>query len=366
MTLEDGSPLTLRARVTIAILDAPTESPVPESLAGVVPIEGPPTLPDAGRIFLFVHGHSSRAEESDGLAAALLERHAALGRGLTVVSVDLPGTGYTERFEPADILAAADPARGQDVLLRFLETFLVALVDALDAAEPGVTDRIDAVIGGSLGGNLSLRLAERGDELPWVRRAVAWSPVSIDYSWTRAKLLGGGDEGFMDVIKHEAVRRTAHEADEAEDRGARARYFVDGVMSVRKQSNYWYRDGWACGDRLVAEGLRQLAEVYDSRLRRIHYRLAYEQLVFSHIEPAPGAGDLRFHSIVAPLLVIAGEEDNSVPMQTHYFVDRLAPYLESPGETLFFADTGHAMHAERPQLLAESITDFVERYDGPW
>jgi len=360
--LEDGSTLTLRARLTIATTAAPPETMVPDVLVGSLPNLDAPILPASGSVMIYIHGHSSRAEESDTLVTELLSAYRERGQELTVISVDLPGSGYTDRVDPGAILAVADPGLGQDVLLRFIESFVVSFVDALDAHQPGLVDRIDAVLGGSLGGNLTLRLGERADELPWVRRAVAWSPVSIDYSWTRAKLVGGGDGGFMDVIKHEAVRRTHHESTEAEDRGARARYFVDGVMSVRKQSNYWYRDGWACGENLVSAGLHQLGEVYDSRLRRFHYRLAYEQLVFSHLETSAESGDLRFRSLSVPLLLIAGDQDNAVPMQTHFFVERLAPYLETPGETLFFTQTGHALHAERPHMLATAVVGFVEAH----
>jgi pimeloyl-ACP methyl ester carboxylesterase len=355
---DDGTTRRLRARAIIASTESPSEAPVPEPLVGSVPDENAAAASIAGDVVLYVHGHSSFSEESAGLAEELIRLRRERDEAFTLVAVDLPGSGYTERVDPLAILARADPARGQDVVLRFLDEFVDSTVDALEDESPGLSDRIVGVVGGSLGGNMAIRLAEQADERPWVRTAVAWSPVSIDYSWTRAKLLGGGDEGFMDVIKHEAVRRTHHESTEAEDRGARARYFTDGVMSVRKQSDYWYREDWPCGATLVEEGLRQLGEVYDARLRRFHYRLAYEQLVFSHIEPDDD-GELLFRRIDVPLLVIAGTEDDAVPMKTRFFVDRLAPYLEMPGRTLFFEETGHAVHSERPVMLGRAI-------DGWW
>ncbi len=353
--LEDDTTRQLTARITIASTALPAEASVPETLVGTLPDENAVRVPATGDVLIFVHGHSSSAEESDGVAAELLRRQRERGEELTLVAFDLPGSGYTERLDPEAILLRADPSGGQDVLLRFLDAFVEAVVDALELETPGLRARITAVIGGSLGGNMALRLAEEAEARPWVRRAIAWSPVSIDYSWSRAKLIGGDDESFMDVIKHEAVRRTHEESTDAEDAGARERYFVGGLMSVRKQSNYWYRDGWEpCGPRLVAEGLAKLGEVYDSRLRRFHYRLAYEQLVFSHIEPDE-AGELRFRHIEVPLLLITGERDDSAPMPTRTFVERLAPFLEMPGRTLFFEDTGHALHAERPSMLADAI-----------
>ncbi len=311
---------------------------------------------DDGPILLFVPGHSSLAEEGAPLAAALVERARARGARLTVLLVDLPSNGYAERVDPAEIIQAFGGA--DDALLRFHDAFLDAVVAALEAEVPGASARVEAVLGGSLGGNLVLRAGER--HAAYARRLVAWSPASIDVSWSRARWpLAAGDGEYVDVVKHEAVRQTRDLSVAAEDGDAREDYFVGGLSSVRNQAGYWYRDGWACKDAMVEDGLRQLGEIYDARFRRWHYRVAFEQLVFSHLEP-DADGVRPFTRIEAPLLLVAGDADDSMPMMTRTFVDRLAPFLGMPGATLTLRDTGHALHSERPALLAAEIDAFLD------
>ena len=59
-----------------------------------------------------------------------------------------------------------------------------------------------------------------------------------------------------------------------------------------------------------------------------------------------------------PLFMAAGEADDSVPMSTWRFVQRLAPFLRTPGPTVLLRDTGHTIHTERPRLLAREIAAF--------
>ncbi|MFK7990345.1 MAG: alpha/beta hydrolase, partial [Sandaracinaceae bacterium] len=236
-----------------------------------------------------------------------------------------------------------------DAVLRFYEAFVEALLEVLSADAPDLFDRLDAIAGGSLGGNLVLRLAER--QLPWVRRVVSWSPASIDYSWDRSELL--------DLIKSEAVRQTLDGAVRPADEDSRRDFFVGGLTSIRNQAGYWYREDWEpCAERFVDEGLLQIGETYDDRFRRWHFRVAHEQLVFSHLEDDPATGAPRFESIDVPVMLLAGEADDAVPMQTWTFARRLSPHLGG-GQTLFLEDTGHAMHSERPSLLAREVADWL-------
>jgi hypothetical protein len=51
-------------------------------------------------------------------------------------------------------------------MLEYFETLAVAVIERIDAAmvaagRSGILDRIGAIIGGSMGGNLALRLSER-------------------------------------------------------------------------------------------------------------------------------------------------------------------------------------------------------------
>lgn len=349
--LPDGSVRSVRTRVLVASTRAIEEEMVPTTLIGALPQRAPIRVPSQGDMLVFIHGHTSLAEEGAPLAAALLEQYRARGEDVTILSMDLPSNGYAERIDPRDIVAASALTDEQDdAVLRFLEAFLDALVLTLEGQVPDLRARIDAVIGGSLGGNLVLRLAERG--VTWAPRVVAWSPASVDYSWSHGEL--------VDLVKSEAVRLTRDESEADEAADSRRDYFVGGLMSLGNQASYWYRDGWRpCQTRFVDEGLAQIGETYDGRLRRWHYRVAYEQLVFSHIEPAPGETEPRFRAITAPVLLMTGAEDNSVPMKTWDFVRRLSPHLEMAGQTVYLENTGHAMHSERPRLVAEHIAGFV-------
>ncbi|MCB9597983.1 MAG: alpha/beta hydrolase [Sandaracinaceae bacterium] len=355
--LGDGTIRRLRTRVVIASTEL-VEEPAPVDRVGRVPAPLPLAVPETGDVIVFLHGHSSLAEEGAGLLDALVANAAERGDALTVLAYDLPSNGYAERLDPS-IVIGADGGR-DDAVLRFLDRTVVAFVDALEAATPGTRARIRAVIGGSLGGNLVLRLGE-SPGVTWPTRLVAWSPASIDFSWAHADWpLAAGSGEYVDIVKHEAVRMTRGASEEPEDDASRAHYFTGGLTSVRNQASYWYRESWApCRERTIDEGLVQLGEVYDARFRRWHYRVAFEQLVFSHLEPDAEGEPRRFRRIALPLLLVTGAEDDSVPMQTFTFVERLSPHLEAPGETLFLEDTGHALHTERPALLAARIEAFA-------
>ena len=358
MTVEGraGRPIALRVRVAQASSEPLASTGAPA--VGLLP-EEPLRLPAHGPVLLSVHGHASLAEEAVALFPALVARARADGRPLTVIAVDLPSNAYSTHVDYTEVGDPADAQAG----LRFLDRFLIELVDALEARQPGLSERIEAVMGGSLGGNLVLRLAEREPAPSWVRRVVAWSPASVDYSWSRARVAfpAPGSE-FLDVVKHEAVRLTRDASDDPEEADSRRDYFLSGLLGVRTQADYWYRPDWGCRDALVIEGMRQLSEVYEPRFRRWHYRIAHEQLVFSHIERGDD-GRRPFERIRVPLLLLAGEDDNGVPMQTHFFLERLAPHLTMPGETVFLQATGHAMHSERPALMAQLLGAFL--WGGP-
>ncbi|MBX3269251.1 MAG: hypothetical protein KF729_03265 [Sandaracinaceae bacterium] len=345
-------PRAVRTRVVIASTDPAPEPAVPAELVGAIPPARPPLIPADHEVILFVHGHTSLAEEGAGLFAALIDEAGARGRALSIVAMDLPSNAYSERVDPRAIV---DTFGGDDAVLRFLDAFLVALVDAL-----GVRDRVRAAIGGSLGGNLVLRLAEGGHG--WPRAIVAWSPASIDFSWSLARLPFAARDGEMtDVVKHEAVRVTREAWSAPETSESRRDYFVGGLSSLRDQAAYWYRPGWSCNERFVREGLRQVGETYGEHQRRWHYRVAYEQLVFSHLAVEED-GERRFSRITAPLLLVAGDADDLVPMTTYSFVRRLSRHLTADGPTLLLADTGHALHCERPRLLAAEIAAFLDAH----
>lgn len=352
----EGYHYRLRTRVLVAssALDADGEIPPSGSLVGMLPRTPGPRIPAEGPVVISVHGHASLAEETIAMIRATVAEARSRGEALTVVAMDLPSNAYAEHLDPS----ALPP--GEDAALRLLDQFLLGFVDALEARQPGFRDRVAAVSGGSLGGNLVLRLAREPSRPDWARRIMVWSPASIDWSWGRARLIPEPGSEFFDVVKHEAVRMTRDAATEPEKSDSRRAYFTADFTGVRSQADYWYRDGLRCKRTLIREGLTQLSEVYGPAFRRWHYRIAHEQLLFSHIEADPLSGVRPFERIRIPLLLVTGEEDDRVPMTTYRFVRRLAPYLAMPGQTLFLEDTGHAMHSERPRFLADHLLELLD------
>ena len=152
--------------------------------------------PITGDVVLFIHGHSSSAEEAMPLVGPLLQQAENRGRQLTLISLDLPSNGYASMIEHTDIAKIDDSLWNSGYpILDFIEDFFVAVVDELEALQPGFKDKIVGVIGGSLGGNMGLRLARRDPAThPWLHSVVSWSPASTWLSWARA-VIGTPERG---------------------------------------------------------------------------------------------------------------------------------------------------------------------------
>ena len=156
------------------------------------------------------------------------------------------------------------------------------------------------LVGGSLGGNLSLRLDNpvlrgnlSGATRPlnrWIRRHVAWSPASVWASF------GVGNDFFKD----ESIRQTRDNSRAAEVPEDRRKFFdevffakpggaLNDVMEVVTFSDFnlpapsetWYSDEWGCKAVAIQGGVRDIAEVYCEQYRRWHWRVAFEQLLGS-------------------------------------------------------------------------------------
>ena len=167
--------------------------------------------PITGDIVLFIHGHSSSAEEAMPLVGPLLQQAENRGRQVTLVSLDLPSNGYASMIEHTDLadIEGSQWNTGYPVL-DFIESFIVAFVDQLEELQPGFKDNIVGVIGGSLGGNMGLRLARRDPAThPWLHSVVSWSPASTWTSWARAVIGVPVPKGrHYDPLKYQGVGRT--------------------------------------------------------------------------------------------------------------------------------------------------------------
>ena len=144
------------------------------------------------------------------LVGPLLQQADNRGRQVTLISLDLPTNGYASMIEHTDIAKIDDSLWNTGYpILDFIEDFVVAVVDELEALQPGFKDKIVGVIGGSLGGNMGLRLARRDLAThPWLHSVVSWSPASTWLSWARATIGIPGHGRFYDLVKHEGVGNT--------------------------------------------------------------------------------------------------------------------------------------------------------------
>jgi hypothetical protein len=368
----DLGPVAVRTRFAIATAadPAPLGPSVPTRS---LPVEPEPRLPVNDRLILFINGSDSRLEEADSIIPALVRQPDGRPTGYAVIAMDLPGAGYVNVIPHTAVGAWPPPpftlsapytnvTPASFPLMNFLERFVVAFVAALSArlGRPGLVEsRLAAVIGGSLGGNLSLRLARRPG---WVPNAVAWSPGSV---W-RAQPLNAPpfpDQNAFIVATNSLVGSTG----EAETGNSRDQFFAAvfdrkiaiGGGRLVTQPEQWYRKGYPWL-RLLADGARRdRRETYTPQFRDWHWRTSLEEIVWTWRD-IPAVHDFR-----SRLLLGAGAGDNFWPANIYDNTRTLAPQLAAvSGDTFFFDDTGHSVHAERPMLLASRILAFLAESPG--
>ena len=246
---------------------------------------------------VIIPGHTARIEGYDELVAPLSEHH-------RVIVLDFPGSGYSVK-----------PNR--EYTLRFYEDTLVALLDQL-----GVDRAIP--VGGSLGGNLVLRLGHRFPAR--FRRLVVWAPGG---AWTAKPWLAT------------LTRRTVGSA-------GVGRYPF--WPSVAVQSRFWYDASFAGRQRALDETFAYYREVMSPGFVRMYWGLAADQLEHSLFDIACDIGQ--------PTLLCWGDRDNGANMGAG--VARLHQLLPDC-QFQVFAGARHSLETEIPALLATRILDFVDR-----
>jgi pimeloyl-ACP methyl ester carboxylesterase len=347
-----------------------------------LPPDTKPVVPDGDRVILFVHGHSSRAEEALELIPWLHQAGLAHGTRFSVICMDLPSNGYSSMIDHSAVaLSGATTFPGglfdsgpiKTPILDFIEDFIVAFVEELDHYTP-IKNRFAGVIGGSLGGNMGLRLGRRDlVKWPWLAAGiVSWDPASV---WTPF---------VRDEIKRHAPEHCREKWDEAEnDSFSRYNYFTevfDGAIydSAGKEKKFdelianaltpvqpkmWYRDDWKpCKDDYIFAARTDRFEIYHQYFRRWHWRVAGEQLIYSHVAHVKyedSHSPYRYELNRARQLLAAGEKDNYNWANIYNATRELAEKMvKTPGRSLFLLDTGHSIHAERPRYLADQIASF--------
>jgi 2-hydroxy-6-oxonona-2,4-dienedioate hydrolase len=247
---------------------------------------------ESGPPIVMLHGIASRIEEYE----ALIDRMRAKRR---VIVMDLPGNGYSDKPE-------------RSYTLSFLEDAVLALLDQLDVKEADL-------MGGSLGGNLVLRLGHRAPQR--FRRLAPWAPGG---AWKPMRALA-------------AIARIWLQAGTT--------FFWP---SVWVQSRFWYHPKWEGRERALHDTFEHFREVYGRSFVRMYFELAQEQLLTSLFPIAP--------SIVQPTLLLWGDQDHALAMGEG--VKRLTTLL--PNARLHvFRDARHALAAEVPDDLANAVDRFL-------
>ncbi|HEY8089692.1 MAG TPA: alpha/beta fold hydrolase [Polyangiaceae bacterium] len=247
---------------------------------------------ERGPPLVLLHGIASRIEEYDDLVEALRPRR-------RIIVMDLPGNGYSDK-----------PARAYT--LGFLEDAVLGLLDRLDV-------RSADLAGGSLGGNLTLRLGHR--EPGRFRRLASWGPAG---TWEPKRLLA-----FLLGLLRPA--------------GGALFWPV-----VWLQSRFWYHPGWAGRAHALAEAFAHFREIHAPGFVRMYFDLAREQLLTSLFPIAP--------AIRQPALVVWGDGDHALGMGPG--VRRLVELM--PAARLSVVQgVGHAVANEAPAELSRRIDGFL-------
>jgi pimeloyl-ACP methyl ester carboxylesterase len=332
----------------------------------------PPTLPSGDEVILFVHGHSSGAEEAVELIPHLIQAGLERGKKYSVISLDLPNNGYSDTFHDTDVALESstsypdgppphDSETIKTPILDFIDDFIVSFVDELDKkifgpAGTPIRDRM-VVIGGSLGGNMGLRLGRRSrPSSPWVaKNIVAWSAASVWKPMLKAPAKNGP--------KHCMVEFTKAETDDARENYFRLVYdHVPLPLVIKQQPEYWYRSGWNAKDFQILLSRIARREIYNENYRRWHWRVAGEQLVYSHLDNVEHGRDetpKRYELNTVRTLLVAGEVDNYSYVGIYDGTRQLAEAMTTPGRLLLVKDSGHSIHFEYPRFLADQIARFL-------
>jgi pimeloyl-ACP methyl ester carboxylesterase len=361
-----------------------------------------PSIPAGNEVVLFIHGEGSRAEEAAEFIPALFSTATATGRSFTVVAFDQPSCGYSTMVSHLSVAPMPATSGVSDLvdtssfagapILDFVENAIVAFVEKLivPTGHP-----ITAIIGGSLGGHMSLRLA--ASQKSWVRNVIAWSPASVmDHDFFLGFKILGKDLGVTLSQRLLTDPVVAGRATDQEQPGSRTDFFtkvwcndtfdptdydyaaVAGALvsagvftgpldvvgagavaaailnlpTVPQQPQMWYRDDWASKPTFIQETRLDRREIYNTEFRHWHWRICGEMIGY------------KFDALVAlmnkPLLMMVGESDNYPEVHFLSNVSNFAADLTGPAQGgLTIKDTGHSIHDERPYFLARQVLNFA-------
>jgi len=244
-----------------------------------------------GPAVLVIPGHTARIEGYLPLVELLCENR-------RVLVLDYPGSGESDKPQRAYNLA-------------FYEAVTIKFLDEL-----AITEAVP--VGGSLGGNLVLRLGFRFPDR--FKKLVAWAPGS---SWPSRSLLAS----LLDRVV-------------APTWLGRALFWP----TVRIQSRFWYQAEFAHRSAHLEETFHYYRRVMSRGFVMMYWGMAADQLRYSLFDLAP--------SVSQPTLLLWGDQDHGGGMGKG--VARLAEQI--PNCCLHvFAGAGHALEAECVEALGEQI-----------
>jgi hypothetical protein len=378
--------LTVHTRYMIAHTPEPSHVRPPDTCANFgrsVPADAAPVLAPNAEVILFIHGMDSRLEEALDLTRELHKLGQQRGKNYTVISMDLPTSGYADNLDQNEIAPLAidgqagggfsglgfAPNNYVAPILDFIEDFIVSFVNTLDRGplHGQLAPKIKAVAGGSLGGNMAMRLGRPRSDAPWIRHSVAWSPAAIWPSFDDSQVqhaalavpwyFAGGDPTI--ATEGPGSRRAFFYG--GFEWASKIAFFYEPSGSGRPQAEFWYRDGWDCKQAHIHMARIDRFETYDHNFRLWHWRLGMEQLQFSQQEPQPGTNPPQplYLSNTIPMLLMCGMNDvgGNLCENTRIVAPKM---VYTPGYARFLNNTGHSIHNERPNFLARAIVDFVE------
>ena len=247
---------------------------------------------ELGPPVVMLHGIASRIEEYEELIDYLRMRR-------RVIVMDLPGNGYSDK-----------PAR--PYTLAFLEDAVLGLLDQLAVHQADLA-------GGSLGGNLVLRLAHRAPGR--FRRLVPWAPAG---AWDPMHVLGFFGRFWL---------------------RAGTTFFWPMVWV---QSRFWYHPEWKGRQNALLEAFEHYREVHGPSFVRMYFELCREQVMTSLFPIAP--------AIRHPTLVLWGDRDRALGMAEG--VKRLVGLLPQ-ARLRVMPGARHSLAAEVPEELGREVDLFL-------
>jgi len=354
-----------------------------------IPPDRTPVLAPDAEIFLFITGMDSRLEEALDLTHALHALGRQRHKNYTVISMDLPTSGYADNIDQSliqppifDGVAGGGvaglgfaPIKYNAPIVDFIEDFIVSFINTLNGSIPSLTQHSIVPIGGSLGGNMAFRLGRPRADAPWIKEVVPWSPAAIwpsfaDSGPNHAALatpwyFAGGSADYLPETP--GARRSMFYG--GFDWQSKALTFIpvggSGAGGLagggRPQAEFWFRNSWECKPTRLRFARIDRYETYDRNFRLWHWRLGMEQLMFSQQNPKPGTNppEPLYLSNTKPMLLLCGMEDVGGDLCAH--TRDVAPKMVlTPGRALFLETTGHSIDNERPNFLALEITGFVD------